>query len=102
MIRCIDNDFLREFYLFLLIYLNEGNDFTTIYDFLERKVQYSLVTKFKLLADYIQNRDRSIKIQSNYNYEKGKFESSIEYIKFLKEKLEGLYELKNRVFYVFI
>ncbi len=79
-IRCIDDDLLREFYMFLLIYLNEGNDFSIIYEFLERKAQFHLIQKYKFYCNYLIKRDESTKVENIYLEEKTRLNSMIEYI----------------------
>jgi len=79
-IRCIDDELLREFYMFLLIYLHEGNDFSIIYEFLERKAQFHLIQKYKFYCNYLIKRDESTKAENIYLDEKTRFNSMIKYI----------------------
>ena len=77
-IRLIEDENLKEFYMFLLIYLHEGQDFNVIYDFLERKTQFSLQEKYKTLCNYLEKKEEVGKLENNYMIERNHFNSSIE------------------------
>ena len=77
LIRCIEDEFLKEFYIFLLIYLNEGNDFSVIYDFLDRKIQFNLANKYKKYCDLIKKREDDSKLQNSYLMLKKQFSATV-------------------------
>jgi hypothetical protein len=54
-LRNIEDDNLREFYLLLMIYMFEDMDFSELISYLERKAQYTLVKKYKYYSMYYIN-----------------------------------------------
>jgi septal ring factor EnvC (AmiA/AmiB activator) len=94
----VDDENLKEFYMFLYIYIHgEDPDFNVVFDYLKTKTKCLIVDKYTNYCEYMKQREEIQIEEDNYENEKDKLGTTIEYLEELKKKLDGLLETKAKL-----
>ena len=84
--------------MFLFIYLHgDDPDFNIYLTYLKSKTECLLVEKYTNYTNYLKEKEGITIDEENYKNEKATLNNSIDYIKYMKNKLEDLTETKNKV-----
>jgi chromosome segregation ATPase len=98
MVRYIEDDILRDFYMFLFVYIHgDDPDFNNIIEYLKTKTKCLIVEKYSNYCNYMKEREDIQVEEENYNNEKEKLNNTIAYLEDLKQKLDNLIETKTKL-----
>lgn len=97
-IRLIDDENIRDFYMMLFIFIHgDDPDFNIVIEYLKSKTTCLIHDKYTNYCEYMKQREEILHEEENYNNEKEKLNTTIAYLEEMKSKLDNILDTKTKM-----